>query len=147
MLISTQGKKKMLKTAVDVTIALEVLKIFYTNQETKYFFQFDIIINTLVSSFRFIWIPMLWVSNQYKYSDSQSVGIDFRRQKLRSTPDSVDKSNPRAIRLKGYEVMIIPLSALFLHKAKKCGGEININLHQLSYNLNQVMFPKQIVTK
>ena len=26
-----------------------------------YFFQFEIIINVLVSSFWFIWIPMLWV--------------------------------------------------------------------------------------
>ena len=33
-------------------------------------FQFEIIINTdnvLVSSFRFIWIPMLWVYGHYRY--------------------------------------------------------------------------------
>ena len=29
--------------------------------ETKVFFQFEIIINVLVCSFRFIWIHMLWV--------------------------------------------------------------------------------------
>ena len=31
------------------------------------FFQFKIIINVLVSSLRFIWIPMLWVYGHYKY--------------------------------------------------------------------------------
>ena len=29
--------------------------------EAKCFFQFEIIINVLVSSFRLIWIPILWV--------------------------------------------------------------------------------------
>ena len=47
-------------------------------------FRFEIIINILVSVFRFIWIPMLWVYGHYKYLNSYSVGIDFRRQNLTS---------------------------------------------------------------
>ena len=41
-------------------------------------FQFEIIINVLVSFFRFIWISMLWVNCHYKYVYSYSAGIDFR---------------------------------------------------------------------
>ena len=43
------------------------------------FFQFEIT-NVLVSSFRFIWIPMLWVYGYYKYFNSYSARIYFRRQ-------------------------------------------------------------------
>ena len=49
-----------------------------------FFFQFEIVINVLVSSFRFICIPMLWVCGHYKYFTSFSAGIDFRRQNLTS---------------------------------------------------------------
>ena len=35
--------------------------ILYKPQRPKGYFQFEIILNVLVSSFRFIWIPMLWV--------------------------------------------------------------------------------------
>ena len=52
--------------------------------ETKCFFQFDIIINVLVSSFRFIWIPMLLVYDHYEYVYTHSAGIGFRRQNLTS---------------------------------------------------------------
>ena len=55
--------------------------------ETKGFFQFEIIINILVGSFRLIWIPMLWVYGHYKYVYSYSVGIDFTRQILTSKDD------------------------------------------------------------
>ena len=57
--------------------------------EAKSFFQFEIIINVLVSSFRFIRIPtcMLWVYGHYKYFDSYSAGIDFRRQIQTSDSD------------------------------------------------------------
>ena len=48
--------------------------------ETKGFFQFEIIINVLVSCLRFIWIPMLWVYGHYRYFCS--AGIHFRRQIL-----------------------------------------------------------------
>ena len=37
------------------------------NLQTKVgYIQFEIIINVLVGSFRFIWIPMLWVYGDYK---------------------------------------------------------------------------------
>ena len=58
------------------------------------FFQFEIIINVSVSSFRFIWIPMLWVYNHYKYVYPYSAGIDFSRQ----IPTT--KVDPRAARVK-----------------------------------------------
>ena len=47
--------------------------------------QFEIIINVLFSSFRFIWIPMLWVYGHYKYFNSFSAGTVFIRQNLTST--------------------------------------------------------------
>ena len=53
--------------------------------ETKVFFQFEIIINVLVRSFFFIWIPMLWFYSRYKYFIFFSVGSDYRRQDLTST--------------------------------------------------------------
>ena len=53
--------------------------------ETKAVFQFEIIINVLVSSFRFIRIPMLWVHDHCKYFNSYSAGTDFSRQTLTST--------------------------------------------------------------
>ena len=51
----------------------------------KGFFQFDIIINVLVSSFWFILIHMLWFCGHYTFFNSFSAGIDFRRQNLTST--------------------------------------------------------------
>ena len=64
-----------------VTLTLKALKYFRLN----YGDQFEIIINVLVSSFRFIWIPMLWVYGHYKYITLISVSIDFKRQNLTST--------------------------------------------------------------
>ena len=49
------------------------------------FLQFEIIINVLVSSFYFIWIPVLRVYGHYKYFNSFSSGIHFIRQNLTST--------------------------------------------------------------
>ena len=40
---------------------------FFWTFEIKGFFQFEIIINVLVSSFRFIWMPMLRVYGHYNY--------------------------------------------------------------------------------
>ena len=40
--------------------------------ETKGFFQFEIIINVLVNSFRFFWIRMVWVYGHYKHVYSYS---------------------------------------------------------------------------
>ena len=48
------------------------------------FFQFEIIIHVLVSPFRFLWIPMLWVYG-HTYFNSHSAGIVFLRQNLTST--------------------------------------------------------------
>ena len=43
-------------------VTLTPLKYFCINHGAQRFFcQFEIIINVLVSSFRFIWIPILWV--------------------------------------------------------------------------------------
>ena len=53
--------------------------------ETKGFSQFEISINVFVSSFRFIWIPMLCVCGYYEYLYSYSAWIDSRRQNLTST--------------------------------------------------------------
>ena len=54
--------------------------------ETKGFFRFEITINGLVSSFRFILIiHVLWVCDHYIYIISFSTGGDFRRQNLTST--------------------------------------------------------------
>ena len=54
--------------------------------DTKGFFQFEVIIKVLFSSFRFIGIPMLWVYCHYKYFHADySAGVDLRRQNLTST--------------------------------------------------------------
>ena len=59
---------------------------FYENYgDQTGFFQFEIIINALISSFWFIWIPMLWVYDHYKYLYFYSAGVDFKRQDLTST--------------------------------------------------------------
>ena len=53
------------------------------------FFQFEIIINVTVSSFRFIWISMLWVYRHYKYFTAYSAGIDFRIGHLQTLLDNL----------------------------------------------------------
>ena len=75
-----------LRFLVGWTLTLEALKKISENLgDQKLFFQFEIIINVLVISFWFIWIPMLWVYGHYKYVYSYSTGIDFSRQNLTST--------------------------------------------------------------
>ena len=81
--------------------------------------QFEIIINVLVSSFRFIWIPRLWVYGHYKYFNSFIVGIDFIRQNLTSM--DVRKSVPA---LKGLNLSLgrwTPIShnITFIHYASE----------------------------
>ena len=56
--------------------------------ETKGFFQFEIIINVLLSCFWYIWIPGLWVYGHWKYFYFYSAGIDFSRQNLTTEVDS-----------------------------------------------------------
>ena len=58
--------------------------LLYKSWRPKGVFQFEIIINVLFSFFWFIWIPMWWVYNQYKFVYSHSAGIDFKRQNLTS---------------------------------------------------------------
>ena len=61
-------------------------ELFCSNHgDWRVFVQFKIIINILVSSFRFIWIPMLWVFDHYKFFNFFSAGIVFIRQNLTST--------------------------------------------------------------
>ena len=65
----------------------------HTNQEIKGFFKFEIIINVLVISCRFIWY-LCYGSAAIINIFIVSVGIDIRRQNLTSTVD------PRAVRIK-----------------------------------------------
>ena len=53
-------------------LTLTTLNYFCINHGEKRFFQFEIIINGLVSFFRFICIHMLWVHDHYKYFNSSS---------------------------------------------------------------------------
>ena len=71
--------------------------------ESKGFFKFEIIINVLVTCFRFIWIPVLWVYINQKYFIFHSAEIDFRRQDLTST-------DVRSWRLKSIPVRVNPWS-------------------------------------
>ena len=48
-------------------------------------FQYRIIINISVSSFCFIWIPILWVYGHWKYFNSFGAGTVFIRQNMTST--------------------------------------------------------------
>ena len=68
-------------TKVSSWLTLKALKYFVLTMETKGFYQFEIIINVFVSSFGFIWIPMVWVYGHYKY---------FTLSVLESTLKSVD---------------------------------------------------------
>ena len=47
-------------------------------------FKFKIIKIVLISSFCFIWIPMLWTYGNRKYFNYFSAGIDFRRHNMTS---------------------------------------------------------------
>ena len=51
-------------------------------------FQFEIIMNVLVRSFRNIWIPMLWVYDDYKYCTLSVRGstVDVIFWRLQSVP-------------------------------------------------------------
>ena len=50
-----------------------------------FFFQLKTIINVLISSSRFIWIPMLCVYGHYKKKKKIGAGIVFIRQNLTYT--------------------------------------------------------------
>ena len=61
-----------------------------------------IIINVLVSPFWFAWIPMICVCGHYKYFNSYSAGIDFRRQNLTSTDVRFWRLGGRSHHCKGW---------------------------------------------
>ena len=65
-------------------LTLATLKYFCLNHEDQMFFKFEIIINVLVNSFCFVWIPMLCVYRHYNLCYSFSAGTVFRRQNLTS---------------------------------------------------------------
>ena len=54
---------------------------YYYYHGNQRVFKFEVTINVLVSSFRFIWIPMLWVYDSYKYFTHFRARTNFRRQK------------------------------------------------------------------
>ena len=63
--------------------------IFVKTMKSKMFSQFEIIIQVLVSSFRFIWIPMSWVNGHYQFfqcGDQNLTSIDVRFWRLKSIP-------------------------------------------------------------
>ena len=68
-----------------VQVTLTARRYFCIDHGAQRVFRFEIIITVSVSSFRFIWLPMLWVYGHYTYIYSSSAGIDFRRQNLTST--------------------------------------------------------------
>ena len=65
----------------NVTIRLTKIRLTHGNQSFFLIWNHNI----CLSSFWFIWIPMLWVYGHYKDFYSYSAGIDFRRQNLTST--------------------------------------------------------------
>ena len=66
-------------------LPLQCCIIFVQTMETKFFFQFEIIINVLASFFCFVKIPMLWVYDHYKYFNCFSAGTVFILQNPTST--------------------------------------------------------------
>ena len=65
-----------------IPLYLTTLKYFCLSHGDKRVFSFKIILNVLVTSFRCIWISMLWVYGHYKYYNSFCAGFEFRRQNL-----------------------------------------------------------------
>ena len=94
-----EGEIKKLKMAIDAinTLTLKALNFFMKTLEAKvFFFHFLIIMNVFVSFYRFVWIPMFWVYDQYKYFTITVRGLTFdifRRQILTT------RVNPHAVRI------------------------------------------------
>ena len=59
-------------------ITLKALNFLWKPWRPKVFFSIWNHHKCLVSSFRFIWIPMLWVYSHSKYLYTYTAGIDFR---------------------------------------------------------------------
>ena len=67
-------------------LTLTTLKYYlFKPWRLKLFLQFEIILNVLIISFRFIWIHMLWVYDHYNYFNFFSAVIVFMSQNLTST--------------------------------------------------------------
>ena len=91
------GKKSILDNLALWGLTGKALKHFLYKQRGH--FQFEIIINILVRSFRFIWIPLLWVYGQYKYftlsaCSARESALDIRIWRLMTSID------PRALGIK-----------------------------------------------
>ena len=71
---------------MQINFTLRKLKKCWINKgDQSFFFNVKIIINVLVSYFRFIWIPMLWVYGRYICFNSFSAVTFIRRQKLQAS--------------------------------------------------------------
>ena len=89
------------------------------------FIQFEVIINVLVSSFQFIWIPMLWVYVHYKYLNYFSAGIVFIHVRQNLTYKDVRFSRIETISaLKGLTLMFFSTELASLDGFKKKPSEI-----------------------
>ena len=97
------------------TLTLKALKYFIQTMETgRFLFQFEIIINILLTSCRFISILMLWVYNHYKCINSHSGG---------STDEILmSKVDPCAVRIKIKTF----LEEILMSKVDPCAVRIKI---------------------
>ena len=87
--------------------------------ETKGFFQFESIINVLVSSFCFIWIPMLGVYGHYKYFTLSVRGSTLDVRIWRGRQILTSKFNPHAERDKvttGFDDLSWIISLLYFSR-------------------------------
>ena len=86
-------------------------KYIFKPWRPKFFFQYEIIINVLVMSFRFIWIPMLWVYGHYTYFTLAVRGstLDIYRRLILTS-----KINPRAVRVKASITKVVTVNNGFL---------------------------------
>ena len=111
----------------------------------KGFSQFEIIINVLASSFRFIWIPMLWVYGHYEYFYSYSAGIDFNRQNLILTT----KVAPCTERVKMYWKLLTLLgpSAAINLSAWKCMWFCEMSRYEQCFKIVGIIYCEQLVIK
>ena len=107
-LIIPLNNKDIIRHAIINPSPLKFWNMFIQTKSPKGYLQFEIIINVLVNPLRFIWLHVLWVDVHYKYFDSYSVGIGFRRQNSTST-------DVRFWRLKSrVEVLVTSITALSL---------------------------------
>ena len=104
-----------IKRSIRSPSTLTNLKYFCINHGNQRVFLFKIIINVLVGSFRFIWIPMLWVYDHNKYLNYFRAGTVFIRQILTSV--DVRFWRIKTSLLKGLNIILIFwfMNTFFLH--------------------------------